>query len=88
MYTDEFHYVPSTEVLPEVIDELYPLFEAINYRKKLLDMFSEEHGLPSFNKFAQDVMDLADEQTVKKLEHTLRFLKDIEMFDTVFEPRS
>jgi hypothetical protein len=88
MYTDEFHYTPSIEVLPEVIDELYPLFEAVNCRKKLLDMFAEEHGLPSFNTFAQNVMDLADEQTVKKLEHTLRFLKDIEMFDTMFNTQS
>ena len=84
MYTDTFEYKSSYEVLPEVLNKMIELFDVVNFRQELLDKFEKEKDCEINNYTKQDIMEIADKKVVKKIEDTLVYLREIEMFDTLF----
>jgi hypothetical protein len=80
----KFKYSPNIEVLPEIVDEISPLYETIVYRERILRLLEEKENTPTVNSFKQAVIDLVDDHVVNNLKKTLSYLKEIEMFDTLF----
>ena len=84
MYTDKFRYEPSYGILKDTIKEFKSLYKMIQFREDLLDMFENERDVVETNEFKQSTMDMADDKLMKRIEKTVEFLKNNELFCDMF----